>query len=367
MLYIYINFFFITGSSDQNTFPPVRKRQRRVHLWKKNAAKEKVERGEMRKTKTKVIPAKKFKAQTLCACKTPCSEKIDLVRQEELYNAYYGRANHAQKVLIIRSCATIQPTKPKKQAMFLPLPKPKRKREITIQHHLTDDSGQQHQVCRSFILNLYQIPPATFRRYVKSVTDNPSAMERRGIAPCKKKTSDDDLNFIRTFINLVPQYESHYGRSSSQKKYLKPGLTIRKLYEEYVQLCAKENRQSVKDPIFRRIFDTEFNLSFKRAHTDTCKTCDSLDASLRDPKLTAERKDAIITVKVNHHLEAGKIHKEFEADVNKARTTENSIILTFDLQKALATPYITTSIVFYKRQLWTYNLCVFDDANQAGN
>ena len=35
-------------------------------------------------------------------------------------------------------------------------------------------------------------------------------------------------------------------------------------------------------------------------------------------------------------------------------------ILTFDLERVLATPLLTTNVVCYKRQLWTYNLGIHD-------
>lgn len=35
-------------------------------------------------------------------------------------------------------------------------------------------------------------------------------------------------------------------------------------------------------------------------------------------------------------------------------------MLTFDLEKSLPTPVLTTGVVYYKRQLWTYNQGIHD-------
>ena len=41
-------------------------------------------------------------------------------------------------------------------------------------------------------------------------------------------------------------------------------------------------------------------------------------------------------------------------------------MITIDLQQSLPTPKLATNVVFYKRQMWTYNLGVHDYSNGRG-
>lgn len=61
-----------------------------------------------------------------------------------------------------------------------------------------------------------------------------------------------------------------------------------------------------------------------------------------------------------------RIKQEWDEDVQKARKDETIAKLTFDLEKALETPKLSTNIAYYKRQLWTYNLCIYDEVENKG-
>lgn len=55
-------------------------------------------------------------------------------------------------------------------------------------------------------------------------------------------------------------------------------------------------------------------------------------------------------------------------DVKEAMESNDEIvILTYDLQKTLETPSLTASEAFYKRKLWTYNFCVYNEVSKQGN
>lgn len=66
-----------------------------------------------------------------------------------------------------------------------------------------------------------------------------------------------------------------------------------------------------------------------------------------------------------HNEIVSKVREQFLKDVSLgAGSSEKIQCFTFDLQKTLETPSLSTSIVYYKRQLWTFNLCVYDEIHK---
>lgn len=341
-----------------------KKRKRQPHLHKCNIAKEKVERGQERITASgKLIPAIKFNSQTLCGCKLDCGTKIDLIRQKEIFDSYYQDSNKAQKTLLIRSLVDKVPIKCTNN-MNRPLI-PQKRRDFNFKYHLIDSLGVKSEVCTSFFFKCIQISKSSLNRVVNSAVSNPAAVEKRGKSTSANRTSDITRNAVRSFINRFPAYESHYGRSSSQRKYLHPDLNIAQMYRMYEDQCKKEHIKPVCITIFRQIFNEDFNLSFKKPHTDTCKVCDSYKAQLLNETLSTEKKEKIENLKECHNSLIKKIADTFKDDVKNA--SEDTAVLTFDLQKVLATPSLSTGIAFYKRQLSTYNLCIYDEINRQGS
>lgn len=88
--------------------------------------------------------------------------------------------------------------------------------------------------------------------------------------------------------------------------------------------------------MYRNTFNTEFNLGFGSPKSDTCSVFDRNGGDADHKK---------------HATHAKKQDKE-------AQGNENIYFITFDLQKTLPLPKLSTSIAFYLRQLWLYNLGV---------
>ena len=102
-----------------------------------------------------------------------------------------------------------------------------------------------------------------------------------------------------------------------------------------------------------------------RPKSDTCKTCDSFKVKVEaegDPAARA-RLEAQWEV---HKRKAERAYQQLREDTALAAADPDVDMLTFDLEQSLATPLISTNVVFYKRQLWTYNLGIHCAATGKG-
>ena len=61
-----------------------------------------------------------------------------------------------------------------------------------------------------------------------------------------------------------------------------------------------------------------------------------------------------------HKRKAERAYQQLKEDTALSKSTSNVDAITFDLEQSLPTPVLTTNVVFYKRQLWTYNLGIHD-------
>ena len=63
---------------------------------------------------------------------------------------------------------------------------------------------------------------------------------------------------------------------------------------------------------------------------------------------------------------AANAYQCIREDTALSKSTRDTEMFTFDLEQALATPLLTNNVVFYKRQLWTYNLGIHDCKTEKG-
>ncbi|CAH1710610.1 unnamed protein product [Aphis gossypii] len=197
-------------------------------------------------------------------------------------------------------------------------------------------------------------------RFVSEVLENKNSYlsgvtttDKRGKHTCAQ-IAQVKLDDVINHINRFPAYESHYTRRENDKKYLPSHLNMTKMYYLYCE--------NVDGPVSRKIYESEFKkmkLSFKERKTDTCHKCDVLFMKIKveeDINLKAELQEELN----NHHNAADMAYQEKKIDKIMAQNDPTVKCFTLDLQQCLATPDIHTSVAFYKRLYWAYNLTVTD-------
>ena len=169
-----------------------------------------------------------------------------------------------------------------------------------------------------------------------------------------RKISDESRQCVRDHISSFPRYTSHYSRRDNpNRRYLQGVSSVSEMYSMYVSQCTDSSTVAVKE--HRYIFNYDFNLSFKLPHSDTCQVCDQATSE------SAESTTAVVI----HQLKAKAAYDRLKQDRQRAQNDPSLNTIAFDLQQALPTPMIPTEIVFYMRQLWTYNLGVHNCSDES--
>lgn len=348
---------------------------KRVH-WKKrtrdtflqetflaNQAVEQEKENVSKKTR-KPTTAKQFSPQLLCdkKCKKKCADKIDVEQQQKIFKTYWESSNWTQKSLLLRDYVSKTPVANRISRLnpIIPL----KNRKFNCAYTFPDENKTHHEVCVNFFTRCLCIPRSRIYYSLNSMENNPSALEQRGKGPSKNKTPKEDVEAVMKFIKSLPTYEPHYDRSESEKKYLSPHLNLTLLYKEFKESRLREEKQPVSDFTFRRIFKKKFNLSFKRRKSDICKTCDTLN--VEGNRTEGNQRAEVDAKRQAHHSTVSHVNSEFKEDVRMAKITGDTLVITFDLQKSLETPLLTDPMAYCKRQLWTYNLCVYDEVWDKG-
>lgn len=237
-------------------------RVRKPWTHKRNIHKYKVQHGLERTTKAgNIIPAKKFEIQMDCVCSKECAQRIDGLQQQRLFDNFY-EMSASQKILYLRGCVQRNYCKQRisDEMPIMPL----KLKKYTNNYILLDENNISQHVCRKFFLTCLQVGSSTVQNALRSQTQNPTAIEKRGRHTPKLKTPTEDRNFAKEFIEAIPAYESTGGRSQSSKKYLSPELNRNKIYNEYLECCARQQRTPVSKYIFCDVFNKDCNLAFKK-------------------------------------------------------------------------------------------------------
>ena len=296
-------------------------------------------------------------------CKRMCHTVSDEERKQ-LFDNYWALGDFNSQQAFV--CGTVKQITPKRR--YGRDPNNSRKTFSRVFYVTIPDRGSVI-VCKSFFLQVFGISNGFVDRCMKKVINNDGvpSPDGRGKHTPSNKLSTSDIDYMKMHISSFPRHVSHYSREhQAERQYLSSDLNLVKMYKLYEEKCKIDGRKPLKEWAYRNTFNTQFNLSFHPPRSDTCKKCDILKAQI-DVE-TDETKKKLLNVEKELHLrKAEKARKSLNNDSLAAKIDDTLDVITFDLQKTLPVPYLTTNEVYYKRQLSVFNLGIHSTKTDTGH
>lgn len=241
----------------------------------------------------------------------------------------------------------------------------KMNRNIIATYYLKLNEGEDDDnviLCKKCFISQFSLTPSKVRTLLNKKVANGQGSNltyQRGKRPPANKIPEDQREQAELFLLAVPAYESHYGRADSDKRYLPDYHTKTSLYEDF-KTAFPSNK--VNYFTFCKIFKS-LDLSIKSKSKDTCKVCDELQILIKSA-VTVTDKEALTSKQSNHWYKWQKAVAEKKQDAAISSNDSSVRVVSYDLQQILTTPFLSTSVAFYSRQLSTLNLTIYDIASK---
>ncbi|ESO90767.1 hypothetical protein LOTGIDRAFT_163649 [Lottia gigantea] len=236
----------------------------------------------------------------------------------------------------------------------------KRKRKHTISYFFIKPDGLHVKVCKKFFLATLCVSsgPVYTALAEKGEASTFVGEDKRGHHTSSNKTSEERLDLVRKHIESFPKIESHYTRSDTHRQYLNQDMSISKMYHLYKLHCDQlvpPKTDPVEELTYRRLFCTEYNLSFFHPKKDQCMKCSK-------HKILTGIDNVNFEEEYQAHLQRSKEAQIKSSGKLRATKDSNFISASFDLHSVLQLPNTNASLLYYSRKLSLYNLCIYDAA-----
>lgn len=330
-------------ADNQNIDGDTKRRRRNETKWKRN----------VKKLKRNSGVGKVFKNED-CKCLMHCSTKISNDDRLNTFLSFWKIADFSGQNAYI--CGLVKGLEVKQRRKR----DGSRKEKGRTNKYYLNINNESILVCKQFFLKTFEISDGRMSRALKKEREGKVGEDLRGKAPSANKINEVDINYAKAHILSFPAYTSHYTRQHNpNKRYLDPNLNIRKMFKLYQEKCFAENKTPISETKYRHLFYDE-NLYFHAPRKDTCQLCDKLKMNLN---VVAENEKT--PIKTQHELHLRKAEKARQAMKDDAKYAKENPdlgyhVISFDLQKALPFPTLTTSVAYYKRNMYCYNLGVHD-------
>ena len=141
-------------------------------------------------------------------------------------------------------------------------------------HYYLKKGDKKVKVCKPFFEATLDVKPRVIQHLMEKARDSPTPVsDLRGRHKPGNTLNKERVRYVKDHINSFPTVESHYCRSSTKRQYLARNLSVQKMFELYKRRCAQDGETPVAVHMYRKIFNTGYNLGFHRPKKDQCTQC----------------------------------------------------------------------------------------------
>ena len=324
-----------------------RKRMRSIENWKKSLRKKHRNCGDEYITDRGITKARrKMKKGCGIGCRLNCHGKLLPTERENLFHAFWqlGEVTR-QREFIVKHCSKV-PVRSRKTGGS--------RRKFSLRYSF-ELNGNAIDVCKQFFLDTLNINDRVVRTAFNKLTEFGTLNgDFRGAVTGRSNICSNAKQRVVDHINQFPRVESHYCRASSSRQYLEAGLSLSQMYRLYVDEMANVGETTVKEHMYRKIFNENFNLSFFTPKKDQCDTCFAYANSSESVRSENENE-------FHAHIERKEKARQMKNEMKcRAQQDMTMTAACFDLQQVLPSPHGQISVYYYKRKLSTYNFTCYN-------
>ena len=224
---------------------------------------------------------------------------------------------------------------------------------------------EELQVCYKAFISFFGLTNRRVQTIKQSLalTGKPPT-DKRGMHKNRpRKTSDETEKALMDFFGSLKGRKAHYCLHDSKRVYLSENLNVKKLLALFLE---KNPQVEISYEKFRQTFVEKFNIAFGYPRMDTCATCDeqkaketmlqkSLGNSSGDSRIQLEKDLSDLQNQMKlHKLKAEWFYRRKRDAKNESRKSVKTEAIAVDFGRNISLPDISTSEVYFRRQLSFY-------------
>ncbi|XP_074040021.1 uncharacterized protein [Leptinotarsa decemlineata] len=283
-----------------------------------------------------------------------CVNHCNTFREEErtnLFSLFWKLESFTEKRSYINGCVNVVPVKRKRAHESS-------RHSLTYQYFFMKNEVQK-RVCLQFYLKTLNISQKLVRIAIRGkIQEN---LDKRGQTEPRHKLTPEQMDEFHNFIKSLPKVPSHYCRNSSSKLYLPADIkNMSNLHRMYSNKIREKNSTPLKISSFKKFFKRDYNIGIHVPRKDKCSQCVRFENMLDSDKTEKDREEFL-----KHQKDKDRAKELFLSEQNRS-SQHGYLVVSFDLQKVLATPKGASMLYGFSRKYAVYNFTVYESKTKNG-